>query len=230
MKSPIDRTLPWLLVALFVACKTTATVTADERAHQLVERATAIEPTVTPALVALAEAKSGEMYKLEYRLKSFESTKRKLEKEHLDDPSVPYAKMDLDDTLRYTMRFEDDPPGHYVASVKEVLSALEGQGHAVVVLKNYWPPDDNYSGVNSILRHESGLLWELQFHTQKSLEVQADTRDWYEELRNVDTPLERKRELYDLMTAAWSKVPIPKDVLEPHLLHAQEEIRDRDRP
>ncbi len=225
-----QRTIPWLLFLALVACKTTQTVTIDERAQQLVDRATANEPSVTPGLVALAEGMGGEMYKIEYRLKSLDSTKRKLRKEHLEDPSVPIADMELDDTLRYTVRFEDEPPGHYVEAVREVLASLEGQGHTVVVLKNYWPPEDNYSGVNSILRHPSGMQWELQFHTAKSLEVQADTRDWYEELRKVDTPLERKRELFDLMTAAWSKVPIPKDVLEPKSLHANEQIRDRERP
>ncbi len=218
-----------LLLAL-VACKTTPTVTIDQRAQQLVDRAAKIEPTVTPALVSLAEGLGGEMYKIEHRLKTLKSTKRKLDKEHLEDPSIPIAEMELDDTLRYTMRFEDEPAGHYVESVRKVLQALESQGHTVVRLKNYWPQDDNYSGVNGVMKHPSGMEWELQFHTAMSLKVQKDTRAWYEELRKVDTPLERKRELFDLMTDAWSKVPVPKDVLEPNSLHANEEIRDRDRP
>lgn len=212
----------------FVACATT--VTLDDRATQLTARAAEAEPAVTTMLVALAEQLGGEMYKLEYRLKSFDSTRRKLNKKLQHDPSRSIAELELDDTLRYTMRFEDQPPGHYVLSVQEVLTELEKHGHDVVRLKNYWPPDDNYSGVNGVLRAPSGLTWELQFHTAKSLEVQSETRDMYEELRKIGTPIERKRALFDAMTEAWSKVPIPERVLVPASLHATEEIRERPRP
>lgn len=217
-----------LLFLLLVSCRSSLTV--EDRALQLTERAKKHEPSVTPVLVKLSEELGGEMYKIEYRLKSLKSTTRKLKKELKENPGAPIEKMELDDTLRYTMRFEDEPPGHHVASIQKVLGELEGKGHAVVVLKNYWPPNDNYSGVNSILHHPAGFDWELQFHTKMSLQVQLDTRPQYEEIRKVDTSLERKRELFDQMTEAWSKVPIPEGILEEKNLHEREDIRDRKRP
>ena len=46
----------------------------------------------------------------------------------------------------------------------------------------------------------------------------------------AETPLERKRALFDQMTKAWGRVPIPLRILEPHSLHAAEQIRERPRP
>ena len=79
----------------FVACATT--VTLDDRATQLTARAAEAEPAVTTMLVALAEQLGGEMYKLEYRLKSFDSTRRKLNKKLQHDPSRSIAELELDD-------------------------------------------------------------------------------------------------------------------------------------
>lgn len=205
-------------------------VTLEERASQLTQRAAAVEPSVTPELVKLAGELGGEMIKLEYRLKTRESTLRKLRNIHAEEPKTPIAQLELDDSLRYTMAFADEPPGHHVASIRRVLTALEAQGHEVTLLKNYWPKGDNYSGVNSILRHSSGLLWELQFHTPQSIETQQATRDQYEELREAKTPMERKRELFDEMARAWDQVPIPEGILVPQALHPRDEIRDRPRP
>ena len=65
---------------------------------------------------------------------------------------------------------------------------------------------------------------------QLSLAAAATTRAWYEELRRSDTPVPRKRQLFDEMTREWNKVSIPQGILEPGALHPHEEIRDRPRP
>ena len=114
--------------------------------------------------------------------------------------------------------------------MQDILQTLEKKGHSVVRIKNYWPADDNYSGLTSVLRTPSGLSWELQFHTSASLKVQKATRPLYEELRRADTPLERKRVLFDEMTKAWNEVPIPLEALQPQNLHARELIKTRERP
>lgn len=203
---------------------------AEARAQELVARATALEPSVTPAVKQLAAEVDGEMFKLEYRLKTAESTLRKLRLELKEQPELDLSTFTLGDSLRYTMVVEDAPPGHYVAAVHDTLAKLEARGHAVVKVKNYWPRDDNYSGINTVLRAPEGLPWELQFHTPASLQVQADTREQYEELRLQATPLERKRALFDAMTDAWNEVPLPRGILEPSALHAHEQIKRRDRP
>ncbi len=224
---------------LFGACATSATPPAnppsnvDEvqlKAQALGDAAREAEPAVTKMLVALAEEKDGSMYKLKYRLKTYESTVRKLRLKQHAAPGKPLEEIVIEDTLRYTMRFDDIPDGHYIASVQAVLQSLENSGHSVKRIKNYWPADDNYSGLNCVLKTPSGLPWELQFHTSESIAVQTTTRPLYEELRKIDTPLERKRKLFDEMTAAWNTVKIPFEVLVPKNLHQTEEIRTRDRP
>ena len=202
----------------------------EARARALLERAHEIEPEVTATLIRIAGDAGGEMVGLEHRFKTLESSLRKMRAMLAEDPALTPEEVTIQDALRYTMRVDDEPAGNYVRTVAGTLDALEAQGHTVLVVKNYWPDDDNYSGVNTVLQAPSGLPWELQFHTTDSYRVQHETRDAYEELRLVATPLERKRELFDEMTRAWNAVPIPTDVLVPQNLHEREEIRDRAPP
>lgn len=201
------------------------------RASELVAGAEAVEPGVTPVLVAVARDLDGEMIKLEHRLKTRASTERKLRKLMAEARApVPPERIELDDLLRYTIRFDDQPAGHYMESSNETLRRLESQGHVVTRVKNYWPAGDNYSGIHAILRASSGLLWELQFHTSASLAVQVRTRDWYEELRREETPAPRKRELFEQMTRVWNDVPIPKGSLDKARNHPRADIVQRPTP
>jgi len=201
-----------------------------ERADVFVARAAQLEVVMTPMLIQLSKRFDGEMYKLEYRLKTRKSTLRKLNKMHSEKPSTPIGELSIDDSLRYTMKLADEPRGRYLEAVKAVVVHLEGEGYGIVKIKNYWPDGDNYSGINSVLRDPRGLEWELQFHTPRSIEAQLATRPQYEELRKVDTPIERKRELFDAMTQIWDEVPLPEGILVPEAIHEREQIRERTRP
>lgn len=198
-------------------------------ATEILERAAATEPDVTPRLVTVAEQMGGAMVKLEHKLKTRASTERKLRAKMAED-GVSLRDVVIDDALRYTMKVDDEPPGRHVEAIGAVLDALSQTGHEVVRLKNYWPAGDNYSGINGVFRAPNGLLWELQFHTPASIRVQAETRAMYEELRKVDTAPARKRELFEAMTAAWDEVPIPEGILVPGALHDKAEIIDRPSP
>jgi hypothetical protein len=202
----------------------------ETRVGELMAMAAAVEPAVTPLLQRHAAEVGGELIKLKYRLKTKGSAMRKVRARMADDPKLAPHEVVLDDCLRYTLQVGDEPAGHHVEVILRVLAALKTEGHEVVRLKNYWPDDDNYSGVNSILRANNGLLWELQFHTPQSIAAAATTRNWYEELRCVDTKLERKRELFDKMTSEWNRVPIPTGILEPGALGAHDDIIERPRP
>ena len=202
----------------------------EARVNELMAKAAAVEPTVTTLLQRHATEVGGELIKLKYRLKTKGSATRKVRARMAEDPKLAPRQVVLDDCLRYTLQVADEPAGHHVEVIRRVLKALASEGHEVVRLKNYWPDDDNYSGVNSILRANNGLLWELQFHTPESIAAAATTRDWYEELRCVDTKLDRKRELFDKMTSEWNRVPIPQGILEPGALGAHDDIIERPRP
>lgn len=197
-------------------------------ADEYVNAARLNEPEVTALIKNLAAEPQVALHGMEHRLKSRKSILRKL---HLQaGPSRAARDVELNDTLRYTFVIDDDPPGTHTRNVATILRSLEESGQKVSRVKNYWPAGDNYSGVNSVLQAPSGLLWELQFHTPDSLRVQFETRAQYEELRAVDTPLERKQILFDEITTAWDAVPIPKQALDPQALHSIQEIINRPRP
>jgi hypothetical protein len=200
------------------------------RAKAYMRRAGILEPELTKKLVAMAEARAGKMYKLEYRRKSLKSTRRKIEKILTENPGMRIEDVDIEDIVRYTMLIGEEPAGHHNRSVAEVLSTLEEMGHTVVKVKNYWPKGDNYSGINTVMRAPAGLTWELQFHTQASADANSKTRTMYEEMRLLTTPLVRKQELFDLMSAVWESVPIPLGILTPGSLHVREIVKDRARP
>lgn len=197
---------------------------AEARAAVLVEQAREVEPTITPMLQELAQRQNATLVKLDTRLKTRASTARKLRKELAEEPEVALEDIVLNDLVRYTMVVEDQPPGHHVQTIRAVIAALEARGHQLLKLKNYWPRGDNYSGVNLVFVHPTGLRWELQFHTEHSLQTNAGTRAMYERLRAVTTPLAEKQRLFEEMAAAWDEVEIPQGILLPQSLHAQESI------
>jgi hypothetical protein len=196
----------------------------EQRADDIMAMARDLEAPTTALLVELAESVGGEMIKLEYRLKKRPSLIRKLEKIARRSPDSDPEEIDIHDALRYTMRVEDTPAGHHLKTIRDALARLEAGGHQVVKIKNYWPRGDNYSGVNTVLLHEAGLNWELQFHTSDSLKVADETHGLYEQLRLDTTPIERRRQIFSEMAAAWESVPIPADILVPASIHPSEEI------
>ncbi|MBT8495370.1 MAG: hypothetical protein KJO07_20145, partial [Deltaproteobacteria bacterium] len=196
----------------------------DSLADRLERKARELEPSTTERLEKLAAAAGGAMVGLEHRFKTRSSIVRKIRQRLSTDPERKVVAVVINDALRYTMRVEDRPVGNYDRTVRSVLSELESAGHRITEVKNYWPRGDNYSGVNSVLLADNGLEWELQFHTRASLQAQKEGRPYYEEMRRVDTPPARKRVLFDKLAAPWEEIPIPKGVLEPRSLHANERI------
>jgi len=224
--------LPFALLLLSAcgAATQAAGITVEQRADEIIAHAAEAEPAVTAMLQELAEEAGGRMYKLEYRLKSRKSALRKLRKILHEHPDRPVAALMINDSFRYTMLVEDDPPGNYVRAIQATFTRLLGEGHEVIEVKNYWPKGDNYSGVNTVLKHPNGLPWELQFHTEASSEWNAKQHSLYEVLRGVDTPVERKREVFDQMKQCWETIPIPAGVLDPANLHPTERIIKRNPP
>ena len=182
-------------------------------------------------LIALADKyNGGEMVKLEFRLKTLESTERKIRKLHAARTrrSTRCASM-----MRCGTRcaWMTSLRGNYVEAAKATLADLESKGPRGAVR------EELLAEGRQLLRHqqrahgrERGSIWELQFHTTASFDAQTDTRPLYEEMRLVKTPLERKRELFDAATKRWNAVPIPKGVLEKGALHARDQVRERPRP
>lgn len=239
LQAPLRWTLTLAAVSLLGCAGKTPTAqrpSTDEReltaqVSKLRSAAALHEGTVTPLLQRVAKAHGGSLYGLEHRKKTTRSITRKLRLiRSKKRPTPAFANIVLNDTLRYTMVVADQPPGRYVNAIRVTLAELARQGHEPLVLKNYWPPGDNYSGVNCVLTTREGFHWELQFHTPSSLRTQKATRAQYEELRRRATPRPRKQALFDAMAGLWERVPLPRRILEPGALHRRARIIRLPRP
>ena len=200
-------------------------LTPKNRAEQLMMEAWSEESKVTPLLESLESQYKIKLRGLVHRLKTHDSTVRKVRKILKENPQLKTHQVRISDTLRYTFEVGDEPKGNYVKVVSNVLKRLEHEGHKVIRVKNYWPKGDNYSGVNSILETSSKLQWELQFHTPESFQEQKRSHSLYERLRALDTPPAEKQSLFQKMTTPWETIPVPQNVLEERNLHLTEMIR-----
>lgn len=202
---------------------------ASTRADELLAVATEIEPELTSLLTEGADRLDIQLYGLRFRVKSKSSLERKIQT-HMRRDGTRAADVVIDDVLRYTALIEDDPPGRYDAAVADILRRADARGFAVERVKNYWPRGDTYSGINCVLSTPNGLLWELQFHTVGSLAAAQEGHHLYERFRLPTTPIRERRRLFDRMVDRWSWVIVPQGILEPHSVHAKEEIIRRERP
>ena len=86
----------------------------EARAAELAAQAATWEPKVTPIVVGLAQKLKGDTYKLEFRLKTIGSISRKLRLRLSEDPTAQLGDVVIDDTLRYTLKFEDLESRHEI--------------------------------------------------------------------------------------------------------------------
>ena len=199
-------------------------------ADQLNMTAHSASAAVSRILTQQAQQVQGRLRGSEHQLKTKSSTLRKLKKLHAEHPEVPLRDLKISDALRYTMEIDDQPLGHYVEGIRAILESLEEAGHTVKQVKKYWPKGDNYSGVNATLMTTKGLEWELQFHTPASYAEAKRSHVQYERLRELKTPLAERKQLFNEMAKPWEEIPVPQGVLEPHNLHALEEIKQWSEP
>lgn len=189
-----------------------ATVDAAYRAHaidQAYERVRDIERgTVTPAMKRIeAEDPDRHLVGLENRLKGKD---RLAEKVNFDvrkkGITADQAVANVKDTIRYTFCYPDHA---YTQGVHSDCRRLAGDGFELVERRNSWDKEQ-YKGINSWWRvPASGQVFELQFHTQASLDAKEETHWAYEKLR-VGTPTAaEQRELEDYQKHITGRVPIP---------------------
>jgi hypothetical protein len=86
---------------------------------------------------------------------------------------------------------------------------MKSSGFQPVERENSWEKEQ-YKGINSRwLAPGGGQLFEVQFHTQASLDAKEETHWAYEKLRvGVPTPADQ-RELEDFQRRITADIPIP---------------------
>lgn len=189
-----------------------ATVDAVLRAHTIDQGYARVreieEKTVTPAMRRIeAEDPDRRLAGLEHRLKGKDRLTEKIteaveERGHTVGEAFGFMK----DAIRYTFCYPDD---RYTDGVYADCCRLEEAGFERYDRRNSWEQAE-YKGINSRWQVPgSGQIFEVQFHTQASLDAKEETHWAYERLRSLPENEEEVRELHAYQREVTSKVPIP---------------------
>jgi hypothetical protein len=130
---------------------------------------------------------------VEHMLKSADRLKEKIADVLLVESHLsPREALDkVPDAVRYTFTHSTDG---YAEGVRADIERLKAAGFEEIKLKNLWS-SSQYKGINTQWRRpETGLRFEVQFHTSESLQAKELTHGAYERLRrpeNETTQVER---------------------------------------
>lgn len=121
----------------------------------------------------------------------------------------------IPDVVRFTYEYDEST---YASGVPRDVRSLEASGFVQLERRNTWD-DDQYKGINSRWREqESGVMFEVQFHTYASREAKELTHKAYERLRSITarTPEADREtaELKEFQRRVNSMIPIPPGVAD----------------
>ena len=162
---------------------------------------------ILPAMQRVeAAAPDRQLAGLEHMLKGEDRLKEKIA-DYMRAPGVTVreALEMVPDTVRFTLRY---PVERYADGVRTDVDRFKEEGFELIKLKNLWS-DDQYKGINSQwCRRETGLRFEVQFHTPESLEAKELTHKAYERIRGSASAAER-RELEDFQSQVNAIIDTP---------------------
>jgi hypothetical protein len=171
---------------------------------------------IAPAILRIAaEDPTRTLVGFDCRIKGADRLKEKVS-DLLEPPSKLGAAEALSaivDVVRFTFTYHEN---RYTQGILADVERLKSQGFELDRLKNTWT-SEQYKGINTQwLEPRSGVRFEVQFHTQASLEAKELTHEAYERMRSITerTP-EAEREAEELeafQRKASAQVPIPPDV------------------
>lgn len=184
---------------------------ARAAAKDRVAKAKEAEPELTKMMQGCAAAAGGEMVGLDFCVKGEGSLTRKIKTEMGENGSdVKAALSEMRDVNRYTMQLGED---NFVSGFESTMKTLQSQGHEVVRVKNsLGDPTAPYRGVNTNIKAPDGSIWELQFHTAKSLEIKEVNHKLYETQRLDKTPAAKRAELGRQMAENAASIPSPAGI------------------
>jgi hypothetical protein len=152
-----------------------------------------------------------ELVGLEHMLKGADRLKEKIAERlrYNPDLSPRQAAAEVPDAVRFTLAYSES---RYADGVLADVGRLQAAGYELVKLKNLWAKDQ-YKGANSQwLRPETGLRFEVQFHTPQSREAKELTHQAYERLRDPLTSKAEETELEAYQRRVNALVKRPPDV------------------
>jgi hypothetical protein len=147
---------------------------------------------ILPAMERVEAADPGRrLAGLEHMLKGEDRLKEKIADEMTAKPELTVSKAvdTVVDAVRFTFTYSRQ---RYAEGTLADVERVKAEGFELVKLKNLWT-DDQYKGINSQWRRpETGLRFEVQFHTPESLVAKELTHKAYERIRSTDSPEERR--------------------------------------
>ncbi|MGH3208215.1 MAG: hypothetical protein ACRDNO_10675 [Trebonia sp.] len=175
------------------------------------------ERAIIPVLREVeAEDPTRKLAGFEHRFKGTDRLKEKVaDRVRTKGRSIAETLAQIPDVVRFTFQYSE---AAYSAGVLRDVGRLEARGFTQVERRNTWK-DEQYKGVNSRWREpESGVVFEVQFHTQASLEAKELTHKAYERLRSItgQTPEadQEASELKEFQRRVNSVLPIPPRVAD----------------
>ena len=154
-----------------------------------------------------AASPDGRLAGLEHMLKGEDRLKEKIA-DYLRAPGVTVrgAVGKVPDAVRFTLIYDLN---RYAEGVLGDVDRLKAEGFELIKLKNLWDTDQ-YKGVNSQWRRpDTGLRFEMQFHTADSLEAKELTHEAYERLRSKTASAAEERELEEYQRRVNVRLAIP---------------------
>jgi len=179
------------------------------------DRVREIEQTVvTPAMLRIeAQDPDRRLAGLENRLKGRERLAEKVTASLEEQPDLALgdAFAMVKDAIRYTFQYSEEK---YSAAVHADCARLDAAGFERFDRRNSWEHEE-YKGINSRWREpESGLIFEVQFHTHASFEAKQLTHPAYEKLRSPGTPKAEQEAAARFQREVSAKVPVPPGATE----------------
>ena len=179
------------------------------------ERIREVEGRVLSPVLRRVEAEDPgrELAGFEHRIKGADRIKEKVADQLRAQPGLAaeHALAGVSDAVRYTFRYGE---GNYAAGVRADIDRLQARGFELVKMRNSWA-SDQYRGVNSQWQEPgTGQRFEVQFHTQASLDAKQQTHAAYEQLRNPLTTRAEQRRLEEYQRKVSGDIPAPPGAAE----------------
>ena len=197
----------------FIKEKTTKEnlLNAQKQAEKLISIAKEKDIVITKDLQNIIDKTNGRLAGLDYRIKSTDSLVRKLiDKSEAKGISVDEYASKITDILRYT---NVSTTKNFTGDYYSIIDNLIKKSYNIVEVTNTLGDiNASYRGINCLVSDKDGYIFELQFHTEESLNIKEVNHKLYEELRLKTTNKARQLELYKEMQKKSIEIPMPPDI------------------
>jgi hypothetical protein len=147
---------------------------------------------------------------LQYDLKGDDRLKEKVAERMADEANTQTPEQilrEIPDAVRYTFNL---PPEDYTSGLVRIADELKQRGFVEYQQVNSWNRDIPYKGVNTRwLDPETGLRFEVQFHTAESWHVKDDTHDAYEHENNMTLDPSVRESWHEYQDEYFRTIPTP---------------------